>query len=63
MGICYSEQQATAKGIDSGSRQKSKNALAKVEKLFADQLQGRMSALQNAILKGKAGNLNGIIED
>ena len=57
------QQQAAAKGIDAGSWQKSKNALAKVEKLFADKLQGSKSALQNAILKGKAGNLNGIIED
>jgi hypothetical protein len=57
------QQQAAAKGIDAGSWQKSKNALAKVEKLFADKLQGSRSALQNAILKGKAGNLNGMIED
>lgn len=57
------QQQAAAKGIDAGSWQKSKNALAKVEKLFADKLQGSKSALQNAILKGKAGNLNGMIED
>ena len=57
------QQQAAAKGIDAGSWQKSKNALAKVEKLFADKLQGSRSALQNAILKGKAGNLNGMVED
>ena len=56
------QQQAAAKGIDAATWQKSKNALAKVEKLFADKLQGSRSALQNAILKGKAGNLNGMLE-
>jgi hypothetical protein len=58
-----SQQQAAAKGVNSATWQKSKNALAKVENLFADKLQGNKSALQNAILKGKAGNLSGIVED
>ncbi len=57
------QQQAAAKGVNAATWQKSKNALSKVESLFADKLQGSKSALQNAILKGKAGNLNGIVED
>jgi hypothetical protein len=58
-----SQQQAAAKGVNAATWQKSKNALAKVESLFADKLQGSRSALQNAILTGKAANLSGIIED
>lgn len=57
------QQQASAKGIDAASWQKSKNALVKVETLFVDKLQGKKEALKNAILKGKAGNLNGIVEE
>ena len=57
------QQQAAAKGVNAATWQKSKNALTKVESLFADKLQGSKSALQNAILKGKAGNLSGIVED
>ena len=58
-----SQQQAAAKGVNAATWQKSKNALSKVESLFADKLQGSKSALQKAILKGKAGNLSGIVED
>lgn len=58
-----SQQQAAAKGVNVATWQKSKNALSKVESLFADKLQGSKSALQKAILKGKAGNLSGIVED
>ena len=58
-----SQQQAAVKGVNVATWQKSKNALTKVESLFADKLQGSKSALQNAILKGKAGNLSGIVED
>jgi hypothetical protein len=57
------QQQAAAKGVDAATWQKSKNALAKIENLFADKLQGKRSALQNAVLRGKAGNLNGFVED
>ena len=57
------QQQAAAKGVNATSWQKSITALAKVEKLFADKLQGSRSALQKAILKGKAGNLSGFVED
>lgn len=57
------QQQAAAKGVNVSTWQKSKNALAKVEKLFADKLQGSRDALKNAILKGKAGNLSGYVED
>lgn len=54
-----SKEQAAAKGVNADTWQKSKNALAKVEALFADKLQGDRTALKNAILNGKAGNLAG----
>ena len=57
------KQQAAKKGINEKKWNQSKSALDKVEKLFADKLQGKRSALKKAILKGKAGNLNGVIED
>ncbi len=57
------QQQAAAKGVNAATWQKSKNALTKVEKLFADKLQGSRDALKNAILKGRAGNLSGYVED
>lgn len=57
------KEQAAAKGISVQEWEKSKNALAKIEKLFADKLQGKKSALKNAILKGKAGGLSGIDEE
>jgi len=53
------QQQATAKGVSTQQWERSKKALSKIEKLFADKLQGKKSALKNAILKGKAGGLNG----
>jgi hypothetical protein len=56
------KEEAAAKGISESDWNKSKDALAKVENLFADKLQGKRDALKNAILKGKAGNLNGLIE-
>ncbi|MCX8483149.1 MAG: hypothetical protein ORN50_06170 [Crocinitomicaceae bacterium] len=57
------KEQAAAKGISESQWNKSKEALAKVERLFADKLQGKRDALRNAILKGKAGNLDGIVEE
>jgi hypothetical protein len=57
------KEQATAKGIGADLWEKSKNALAKVEKLFADKLQGKRDKLKNAILKGKSGGLNGFAEE
>ena len=57
------KEQAAAKGVSATDWQKSSNALAKIEKLFVDKLQGKKSALKNAILKGKAGGLNGIDEE
>ena len=57
------KEQAAKKGITVQQWEKSKNALAKVEKMFVDKLQGKNSALKNAILKGKAGGLNGIEDD
>jgi hypothetical protein len=56
------KEEAAAKGITEAEWNKSKDALSKVENLFADKLQGKRDALKNAILKGKAGNLNGFIE-
>lgn len=57
------QQQAAAKNVSAGTWQKSKDALMKVEKLFADKLQGSRDALKNAILKGRAGNLSGYVEE
>jgi hypothetical protein len=57
------KEQAAAKGISTQQWEKSKNAVAKVEKLFVDKLQGKKSALKNAVLKGKAGGLNGVDEE
>ena len=57
------QQQAASKNINAANWQKSKNALAKVENLFSDKLQGSKTALKNAILKGRAGNLSGIVEE
>lgn len=53
------KEQAAAKGINADLWQKSKNALIKVEKLFADKLQGKREKMKNAILKGKSGGLSG----
>ena len=57
------QQQAAAKNVSATTWQKSKDALVKVEKLFADKLQGSRDALKNAILKGRAGNLSGYVEE
>jgi hypothetical protein len=54
-------EQARAKGIAPAQYQKSKTALTKVEHLFADKLQGSREVLKNAILKGRAGNLSGVV--
>jgi hypothetical protein len=62
------KEEAAKHGINASSWTKSKNALVKVEKLFADKLQGKRSALKNAIMNGKAGkkedvgNLEGLGE-
>ncbi len=53
------KEEAAKKGVSAQEWEKSKKALDKVEKLFVDKLQGKKSALKNAILKGKAGGLNG----
>lgn len=57
-----SQQQAAAKGISAQLWQRSKQALFKIEALYADKLQGKRNALRDAILKGKAGGLNGVVE-
>lgn len=54
-----SQAQAAKKGVSASEWNRAKSALAKVEKLFVDKLQGKKSALKNAILKGKAKGLNG----
>lgn len=56
------EAEARAKGISSKEWSTAVGALAKFERLFADKLQGSKSALKKAILKGKAGGLNGIVD-
>ncbi|MFZ4426672.1 MAG: hypothetical protein ACOYOO_05900 [Saprospiraceae bacterium] len=50
---------AAAKGITQQDYEKSLRALAKVESLFAKKLQGKAESLKDAILKGRAGGLNG----
>ncbi|OYU82638.1 MAG: hypothetical protein CFE24_14950 [Flavobacterium sp. BFFFF2] len=57
------KEQAAAKGVSADSWQKSKNAITKIESLFADKLQGDRNALKNAILNGKAGNLSGYVDE
>lgn len=56
------EHEAAKKGINPEQWRRSKQALSKIERLYADKLQGKRSALRNAILKGKAGGLSGTIE-
>lgn len=56
-----SESEALAKGISKENWQKAKTALAKIEKLYVDKLQGKSTALKEAILKGRAGGLNGVV--
>ena len=56
------QEQAARKGISASDWERSKKALNKVEKLFADKLQGKRKHLKNAILKGKAGGLNGYVD-
>jgi hypothetical protein len=57
------KEQAAAKGISAQQWEKSKKALEKVEKLFVDKLQGKKSALRNAVLKVKAKGLSGLDEE
>jgi hypothetical protein len=55
-------EQAARHGVSVNDWNRSRAALAKVERLFADKLQGSRSVLKDAILKGKAGGLNGTVE-
>jgi hypothetical protein len=57
------KEEAAKKGISAQDWEKSKKTLDKIEKLFVDKLQGKKSALRNAVLKGKAGGLNGVEDD
>ena len=54
-----SQSQAAAKGVSANEWRKAKTALSRIESLYADKLQGKRSALKDAILKGRAGGLNG----
>jgi len=54
------QQQAAAKGVSAADYQRARMALTRVEALFADKLKGSKTALQNAILKGKAGGLSAV---
>lgn len=56
------KEQAARQGVSASDWERSKKALNKVEKLFADKLQGKRKSLKKAILKGKAGGLNGVVE-
>ena len=53
------QAQCTKHGISESQRQRSREALTQVKKLFVGKLYGKSSALQKAILGGKAGGLNG----
>ena len=53
------EAQAARQGVSKSAWQASRQALQRVEKLFADRLQGRRQNLKKAILEGKAGGLQG----
>jgi ElaB/YqjD/DUF883 family membrane-anchored ribosome-binding protein len=54
--------QAKAGGVSDKKYQAAKRALAKVEKLFDDKLQGSKVSLKNAILSGKH-NISGFADD
>lgn len=54
-----SQAQAAKHGISASEWSRSKVALAKVEHLFADKLQGNRQKMKDAILKGRAGGLSG----
>lgn len=56
------KQQALNNGLSVADWERSKTALQRVEKLFADKLQGKRKSLRKAILGGKAGGLNGMVE-
>ncbi len=58
-----SKQQAAKHRISESHRQRARKALVRVEKIFVSKLYGKRSALKKAILKGRAGNLNGIVEE
>jgi hypothetical protein len=53
------QAQAAEKGVSAQDWERSRRALIRVESLFADKLQGKADALKDAVLKGRAGGLNG----
>ena len=57
------KEQAAAKGVSAQDWEKSKNALTKIEHLFVDKLQGTRGGLKSAVLKGKAGGINGVEQE
>jgi hypothetical protein len=54
---------AATKSVTADQWTKAKNSLVKIEKLFVDKLQGKSDKLKSAILKGKAGGLDGLDEE
>ncbi|HCS20163.1 MAG TPA: hypothetical protein DIW47_06310 [Bacteroidetes bacterium] len=56
------QEQAASRGVPFAEWNKAKTALAKIENLFADKLQGDRNALKDAILKGRAGGLSGTVD-
>lgn len=54
-----SQSHAASKGVSATQWKRAKTALSRIENLYADKLQGKRSALKDAILKGRAGGLNG----
>ena len=62
MGVCDASNKLPQRAISAQQWQRSKQALSKIEALYADKLQGKRDALRDAILKGKAGGLSGAVE-
>jgi hypothetical protein len=55
------QQQAAAKGISTAKWERAKKSVAETEKFF-EKLGGKKSNLQKAILKGKGGGINGVVD-
>jgi len=56
------KEQAQKAGISLTQYNNAKKALQKIESLYADKIQGDKNALKDAILKGRAGGLNGFVQ-
>ena len=55
------QAQAAKAGISAAQYNRARIALQKIESLFVDKIQGNKNALRDAILKGRAGGLNGFV--